>query len=97
MSDTPLDEEAIFKVAYQIASPQARADYLAQICGADRALFDRVAMLLQLHDQQASFLEPKPAGLAGTLDQPITERPGTQIGPYKLGGKQRGPAPPPRW
>ncbi len=83
MAGMPLDEEAVFKVAYQTASPQARAEYLAQVCGADRALFDRVDLLLRMHDQQASFLEPPSPALAATEALP-TERPGTQIGPYKL-------------
>jgi len=39
----PLDEEAIFKVACGIESPEVRQDYLKQACGEDAALFDRVA------------------------------------------------------
>ena len=36
MSVPDLDEEAIFNVARKIDSPEARADYLRQVCG-DRA------------------------------------------------------------
>ena len=38
MATQKLDEEAIFQVARKIDSPQARADYLAQVCGDDQAL-----------------------------------------------------------
>src|SRR5262245_36761993 len=85
MANTPSDEESIFKVAYQIGSPQARADYLAQVCGDDRALLDRVVLLLRMHDEQASFLEAPPMAPGVTLDEPeIIDGPGTVIGPYKL-------------
>jgi serine/threonine protein kinase len=84
MSNAPLDEEAIFKVACQIASPQARSEYLAQVCGGDPALLERVELLLRLHDQQDGFLGSGAETLAGTVAQPATECPGTQIGPYKL-------------
>src|SRR5436305_1233200 len=41
-----LDEEAVFHLARQIASPEAREDYLQQACGADAALRARVRALL---------------------------------------------------
>ena len=36
MGVEPLNERAIFKVARQIASPDARSEYLNQVCGNDR-------------------------------------------------------------
>ena len=45
MASKPLDEETIFKAACKIGSPEARANYLKEACGDDRALFDRVAAL----------------------------------------------------
>ncbi len=44
----------------------------------------RVEHLLHLHDEAGSFLEPPAIESSPTLDRPITEKPGTQIGPYKL-------------
>jgi len=84
MASEKLDEKAIFNVARKIASPEARAEYLHQACGDDRNLLERVTTLLRAYEEQASFLESPPAGDAPPIDQPITEKPGTVIGPYKL-------------
>ena len=88
MTFKPLDEKAIFKVACQITAPQARADYLRQVCGDDEALHDRVAVLLKEHEDHPSFLEVPPAAFSPTLDMPAEpptrEGPGAQIGPFKL-------------
>ncbi len=35
MASELLDEKAIFNIARQIKSPEARAAYLHQVCGAD--------------------------------------------------------------
>ena len=44
-----------------------------------------VEQLLAAHERVESFiLDTPPAGVDATLDHPITERPGTVIGPYKL-------------
>jgi serine/threonine protein kinase len=78
------DEKAIFNVARQIDSPEARAEYLGQVCGADTGLRERVQNLLRAYEEQASFLEsPPPVGVA-TVDEPRREIAGTVIGPYKL-------------
>jgi len=85
MEDQCLGEEAIFKVACQIKSPQARTAYLAQVCGDDRALLERVALLLRVHEEEPGFLESPAAGLPATVETPqIAERPGSVIGPYRL-------------
>ena len=88
MSVKPLDEEAIFKIACQIEASQGRADYLRQACGDDGALHDRMAVLLQEHQQHPSFLESPPEAFSPTIDMPVespaSEKPGTVIGPYKL-------------
>src|SRR5262249_61402350 len=79
------DEKAIFNVAREIASPDARAEYLRQACGSDSSLFERVGVLLRAYEGQASFLESPPViGLSPTIDQPVAETPGTVIGPYNL-------------
>jgi hypothetical protein len=85
MAAHPVNEEAIFKVACSITDPEARTVYLKQICGGDQSLFDRVAALLKVRDDEPDFLESPPSGLAGTLKLPeMHERLGEQIGPYKL-------------
>ncbi|HUE74171.1 MAG TPA: protein kinase [Pirellulaceae bacterium] len=86
MAANKLDDQAIFEVARKIASREARQAYLAQICGADLATAGRIEALLQAHDESASFLECPPPGISTspTIDPPAQEKPGTQIGPYKL-------------
>src|SRR5436190_14611201 len=85
MASEILDEKAIFNVARQIGSPDARAEYLRQACGADSGLRERVQDLLRAYEEQASFLEsPPPVGVTPTIDEPASESPGTVIGPYKL-------------
>src|SRR4029079_6484850 len=85
MPSETLDEKAIFNVARQIGSPDARAEYLRQACGADSGLRERVQVLLRAYEEQASFLEsPPPVGGAATIGRPASEAPGTAIGPYKL-------------
>jgi hypothetical protein len=80
-----LDEEAIFKVTSAIESADVRGDYLNQVCADNPAIFDRVARLLRVHDEEPSFLERAPGSLAATIDAaPIAERPGTMVGRYKL-------------
>ena len=84
MASEILDEKAIFNVARQIGSPDARAEYLRQACGADSGLRERVQDLLRAYEEQASFLEsPPPVGVA-TVAEPLRENAGTVIGPYKL-------------
>src|SRR5262245_56581088 len=85
MASKMLDEKPIFNVARQIGSPDARAEYLRQACGADSGLRERVQVLLHAYEEQPSFLEsPPPVGGPATTDQPASESPGTVIGPYKL-------------
>jgi serine/threonine protein kinase/tetratricopeptide (TPR) repeat protein len=84
MPGETLDEKTIFNVARRIGSPDARAEYLRQACGADSGLRGRVEVLLHAYEEQASFLESPPVGATPTIDQPAAESPGAVIGPYKL-------------
>ena len=87
MSGTALSEEDIFQVARHIEITDARTAYLEQVCGDDATLREEVEALLAAHDDSPSFLESPHSALAvstPTIDQPLTEAPGTQIGPYKL-------------
>jgi serine/threonine protein kinase/tetratricopeptide (TPR) repeat protein len=83
----PVDPErvqAIFLEAAEQGSPVSRAAVLDRACGADAELRERVETLLRAHDAPGAFLESRVPGPVTTLDEPITERPGTLIGPYKL-------------
>jgi serine/threonine protein kinase len=66
-----------------------RAAYLDEATAGDTILRARVEALLQAHDNPDSFLK-EPAAAAGatidfsSADPPLSEQPGTQIGPYKL-------------
>ncbi len=56
-----------------------------KLCGDDAELRDAVEVLLaRPRTSRELSRHGPPAGPAPTLDQPITEKPGTQIGPYKL-------------
>ncbi len=77
-----LDEEALFHAARRIAAGEARALFIEQACGGDAGLAERVRALLEMHEQEADSAEPPPMR---TFDyEPITERPGSRVGPYRL-------------
>src|SRR5437867_1446394 len=76
--------KSIFLTAAEISSSAEREAYLAAQCGGDEPLRREVEDLLQHHAQAQAFLESPAAVPVATADDPITERPGTVIGPYKL-------------
>jgi tetratricopeptide (TPR) repeat protein len=77
------DIEAIFFAACHM-EPENRAAYLDEVCGGDAELRQRVEQFLSAQAELGSFLEPRAAPLVGTVDEPVTESPGTVIGAYKL-------------
>jgi WD40 repeat protein/serine/threonine protein kinase len=79
-----MNEESIFAEALGKKGPE-RAAFIDRHCRGDDDLQKRIEALLRAHDHPDPFLEAPavPARIA-TLDEPITERPGTVIGPYKL-------------
>jgi serine/threonine protein kinase/tetratricopeptide (TPR) repeat protein len=80
-----MNERDIFIDALQIESPNDRQAFLDRVCGGDSSLRERVEALLRAHDKGNSFLESPPiAAQDATIEQTITEKPGTVIGPYKL-------------
>jgi serine/threonine protein kinase/tetratricopeptide (TPR) repeat protein len=81
MATAPRTEESIFAEALEQPSGDARAVFLDAACGGDAAMRRRVEKLLKSHSGAGSFLN-KP--IADTADEPVIERPGTKIGPYKL-------------
>jgi serine/threonine protein kinase/tetratricopeptide (TPR) repeat protein len=84
MAVQKLDEEAIFHAARHLEDIDARARYVEEVCGPDNELRARVEALLQVHEEDQSFLNSSVDGPASAIDESITERPGTVIGPYKL-------------
>ncbi|NLS93085.1 MAG: serine/threonine protein kinase, partial [Planctomycetaceae bacterium] len=84
MASRQLDEEAIFHIARKIDDTETRVAYLDQICADDQDLRNRVEELLGVHEQESEFLKSS-AGPGPTKDHsPTSERPGQQIGRYKL-------------
>src|SRR5262245_21163275 len=78
-------ERDIFFAALEKDDPTERAALLEEACGADAELRERVERLLDAHERQESFiLDWPPARFDATVDQPINDRAGTLIGPYKL-------------
>jgi serine/threonine protein kinase/tetratricopeptide (TPR) repeat protein len=80
----PKSIDRIFWEAAKLRSAEERDAYLEQACGGDSALRQRVEQFLQARSKAENFLESPPPVLAATVDEPLTERPGTVIGPYKL-------------
>ncbi|HUE71664.1 MAG TPA: serine/threonine-protein kinase, partial [Pirellulaceae bacterium] len=80
-----MKEEQIFHQALELSGDR-RATYLDEACGQDADLRQRVEALLQAHENPGSFLAAPPHAVAvdATCDQSAPQRPGTQIGPYKL-------------
>jgi serine/threonine protein kinase len=79
-----MSERDVFEAALELPTEQ-RAAYLDSVCGSDAALRQRLAALLGKHDRAGSFLEQPAVPPLATVDEmPISERPGTVIGPYKL-------------
>ena len=72
-------------IAFRIESPELREEYFRQVGLGDPRLPDRVKALLEASREEPDFLESPATGVGATIDfEPIAERPGTQLGPYKL-------------
>ena len=93
MANDPEIVQAVFLAAVERPVPD-RAALLDRECGANVELRQRVEALLQAHDKPGSFLESAGVGVSApiaprsdpfpTRQEPISEGPGTVIGPYKL-------------
>ncbi len=83
MSTNPQQVQAIFLATVEKPLPE-RAAFLERECGDDVELRQRVEALLRAHDEPGGILEFPPTDEDATTDQPIKEKPGTRIGPYKL-------------
>ncbi len=84
MGNVNPDVRAIFCKAIDQKSPEETAKYLDAACGDDTDLRAQVESLLNSHREAGGFLGGPPPKEGATIDEPITEKPGTEIGPYKL-------------
>jgi serine/threonine protein kinase len=76
---SPRKARELFLAAIKLPAEEQEA-YVQEACGDDQALHHRVSGLLHAQAEIGSFHQAP----ALTIDQPITESPGTVIGPYKL-------------
>jgi serine/threonine protein kinase/tetratricopeptide (TPR) repeat protein len=78
----------LFLKAMELITADERQKYLASACAGDEALRAEVESLLEASSRAGGFLESPASAPVGdpypTVDDPIAERPGTVIGPYKL-------------
>jgi tetratricopeptide (TPR) repeat protein len=79
-----MTERSIFLAVLEIDDPAERSAYLDRVCDGDLALRSQVEHLLKAHQEPGRFMERPASALVATVDEPIAERPGTVIGPYKL-------------
>src|SRR5262245_7453704 len=78
------DVKSIFGKAMDLQSPAERAAYLEQACGDNARLREEVESLLIVGHEAGGFFEGLGLASAVTHADPVLERPGTVIGPYKL-------------
>jgi WD40 repeat protein/serine/threonine protein kinase/tetratricopeptide (TPR) repeat protein len=82
-----VDELSIFTAVLGLGTLEEREKYLQEACADNPALRQRIEALLQSSVKVSRFMEESPAphiATSPTSDQPPAEKPGTQIGPYKL-------------
>ena len=78
-----MTEREIFTAARQLQNTAERDAFLNKACEGDQELRRRIVALLEEQANLGSFLEHgKPPAV--TVDDSISERTGTVIGPYKL-------------
>jgi WD40 repeat protein/serine/threonine protein kinase len=80
---TGASEESVFTEALEIDDLQERAAFLDRACAGNPALRKNVQSLLSAYGA-GQFLERPAPALAATIDEPVSERPGAAVGPYKL-------------
>src|SRR5947209_1576261 len=80
-----MSESAIFNAAVKLP-PAERTSYLDQACGDNADLRRDVESLIVAHEGDRDFLRQPALDRATQTEEfkPVTEGPGTRIGPYKL-------------
>ncbi|MFL5240710.1 MAG: protein kinase domain-containing protein [Gemmataceae bacterium] len=87
MTQAAPDVKSIFGRALEIESPAARTVYLDEACGTNAGLRAEVEGLLATLGRAGEFMRRPAAAVAMGLNsgyEPVSEGPGTVIGPYKL-------------
>jgi serine/threonine protein kinase len=84
MSEQSDQAKSIFLEAIEEHAPEQWPAFLEQACRGDVPLRAAVEKLLRAQAAIGSFHEAPRSAPPATVDGPITERPGTIIGPYKL-------------
>src|SRR2546423_1487014 len=84
MTESKDQTQSLFLNALEISTEGERTAYVEAQCGADPGLRKEVEELLDHAGRLGPFLDPAEEGLDGTVAHPISEGPGTVIGPYKL-------------
>ena len=84
MATPTLDEAAIFNIARHMQAPEARQQYLRDVCGTDLEMLARVESLLRVYEKELNFLESPALTMRALPATVVTEGPGTVLGPYKL-------------
>src|SRR5262245_31395090 len=80
-----MSEQEIYIEAINRRDPAERRRFLDEACAGNDLLRERIETLIRQSDQLGSFLEKSPQPLGATADiSAASEKPGTQIGPYKL-------------
>jgi serine/threonine protein kinase len=74
----------LYLAALELPSGEARTAFMDEVGAKHPQLRQRLERLLAAQAKIGSFLEAPAPELGVTSDRPVTERPGTQIGPYKL-------------
>src|SRR5262245_13535616 len=85
LAEAAMSERDLFIAALKITEPAERSAWLDRECGGDAALRQRIGVLLQAFDKAGSLLDNPVLAVGSTAGEPpITEHPGTVIGPYRL-------------
>ncbi|HLN26280.1 MAG TPA: tetratricopeptide repeat protein [Gemmataceae bacterium] len=84
MSEPCNHAKSIFLAAIEDNAPEQWPAFLEQACGGNVLLRAEVENLLRAQSEMGSFHEVPRSSSVATVDEPISEGPGTMIGPYKL-------------
>jgi serine/threonine protein kinase len=85
MPTEPTREEELFHQALELPPGPQRSDFLQKACGGDETLRQGVETLLHAHTEAGAVLEPlMPRPFPESATPPVSEKPGDQIGRYKL-------------
>ena len=84
VENRPSNIDDIYLAALERSSAEERIALLESACAGNPELRRRVERLLEVQGNLGSFLETPAPEICPTVNQPVREKPGTQIGPYKL-------------